>query len=170
MLLETPRLLLRRLHASDAGFILKLLNEPAFIRFIGDRGVRDLEDARRYIATGPVASYERHGFGLYLVARREDGEPVGICGLLKREVLQDADLGFAFLREFAGKGYAAEAARRTLEHARTQLGLRRLVAITTADNARSLRLLDRLGFQFERKLRMPDEPEELNLLGRESPP
>jgi [ribosomal protein S5]-alanine N-acetyltransferase len=168
MLLETPRLRLRDLDDGDAGFILRLLNERGFLRFIGDRGVRNLDDARRYIASGPRASYERHGFGLWLVERKQDGVALGICGLLKRDVLEDVDIGFAFLEEFAGQGYACEAARQTVETARSQFGLDRLVAITHPDNRRSLRLLDRLDFRFERKVALPGEDEELYLLGRDA--
>src|ERR1700704_4791358 len=109
-ILETDRLLLRKLTADDAEFILDLLNQPSFLQFIGDKGVRTLDDARQYILAGPVASYERFGFGLYLTALKESQVSIGICGLIKRETLEDVDVGFAFLPQFWSKGYAFEAA------------------------------------------------------------
>jgi len=157
---ETARLALREFTAEDAPFILRLVNDPAWLRFIGDRGIRTLADAAAYIAQGPVASYARCGYGLWLVARKTDGAPLGMCGLLKRDTLEDADLGFAFLPEFGGQGYAHEAAAATLAHGRAACGLRRIVAITAPDNARSIRLLEKLGFRFERLVRLvPDKPE-----------
>jgi hypothetical protein len=108
--LETDRLLLRKFSVADAEFILELLNQPSFLRFIGDKGVRTLADARDYILQGPVASYERHGFGLYLTVLKEGALPIGMCGLLKRESLADVDIGFAFLPRFWAKGYALESA------------------------------------------------------------
>ena len=108
--LETDRLILRWMSAGDAPFILELVTEPSWLRFIGDRGVRTPDDAREYIRKGPVDMYARLGFGLYLTERKEDGVPIGICGLLKRESLDDVDLGFANLPRFWGEGYAYEAA------------------------------------------------------------
>src|ERR1700694_4605728 len=130
LVLETVRLTLRRLSLDDAGFILALLREPSFLRYIGDKGVRTRDDACRYIADGPMASYDRFGFGLYLVQRKAGGEPIGICGLLKRGWLEDVDLGFALQPRFWGEGYAFEAASAVLAHARERLGLRRIVAVT----------------------------------------
>lgn len=163
---ETPRLRLREMQAGDAPFILRLLNDDAFLRYIGDRGVRNEDDARRYIAEGPVASYARHGFGLYVVERRADGVALGICGLLRREALTDPDLGFALLREHRRAGYAREAAAATLAHAREALGLARVVAIVAPANARSAALLESLGFVFERPVRITPE-EELDLFSVE---
>src|SRR5215510_817891 len=140
-ILTTKRLLLRELAVDDDEFILRLLNEPSFLHFIGDKGVRDLEGARQYILTGPVASYERNGFGLYLVALRETKLPIGICGLIKREELDDVDIGFAFLPEFWNKGFAFEAAAAALAHGREALKLDRVVAITNVDNHASARVL-----------------------------
>ena len=129
--------------------MVRLLNEPSFIRCIGDRGVRTAADARTYILEGPVASYGRHGFGLYLVELKAGGVPIGICGLLKREFLEDVDIGFALLPEFWSKGYAFEAASAVLAHARAQ-GFTRVLAITSQDNVPSIGLLAKLGFRFER--------------------
>ncbi len=120
-ILETERLVLRRLTAGDAAFILELLNEPAFLENIGDRGARTLADARRYIARGPVASYRKFGFGLYLVELKDSGTPVGICGLLKRESLEDVDIGFAFLRRYWSQGYARESAAAVMHYGWTEL-------------------------------------------------
>ena len=159
--IDTQRLVLRRLKPGDSPFILELVNEPSWLKYIGDKGVHTLEDAESYIRKGPVAMYERHGFGLYLVETREGGESVGICGLIKRETLDDIDLGFALLPRYWGERYAFEAASATLTHAKNELGISRVVAITSQDNDRSIKLLERLGFRFERNL--PLAGEELNL-------
>jgi RimJ/RimL family protein N-acetyltransferase len=160
---ETERLVLRQLAPADDGFILALVNDPDFLRNIGDKGVRTLSDARDYIANGPAASYARYGFGLYLVARRADGAPLGICGLIKRDALDDVDLGFAFLPRFRSQGYAAEAAGAVIAQGRDEFGLARLAAITIPENAPSIRLLERLGFRFERMIRFSAEDPELRL-------
>jgi RimJ/RimL family protein N-acetyltransferase len=158
-------LVLRRLDLGDGGFILELLNDPSFLRFIGDKGVRTLEDARRYIADGPMASYERFGFGLYLTELRDDGAPIGICGLLKRDSLDDVDVGFAFLPRFWSKGYAFEAASAVMAYGRNVLGLRRIVAITSPDNEASIRLLEKLGMRFESMVRLSEDSSEVRLFG-----
>ena len=166
-ILETERLILRSLTVHDAEFILTLLNEPAFLRYIGDKQVRSLEDARQYILNGPIASYERHGLGPLLVQLRESHTPVGMCGVLKREELPAPDIGFAFLSGFRNKGFAFEAAGAVLEDARERLGLERIVAITTLDNESSIRLLQRLGFRFERFARLTAGGEQLRLFVRD---
>jgi RimJ/RimL family protein N-acetyltransferase len=158
--IETQRLALRWLNTADSPFILELVNEPSWLKYIGDKGVHTLEDAETYIRKGPINMYERHGFGLYLVEARESGESIGICGLIKRETLDDVDLGFAFLPRFWGERYAFEAASGTLAHAKN-VGMSRIVAITSQDNHRSIKLLEKLGFGFERNL--PLAGEELNL-------
>jgi len=157
--LETERLILRRLEAGDAPFILELVNEPGWLRFIGDRNIHDLDAARRYIENGPQAMYQRYGYGLYGVGLK-DGTPIGMCGIVKRESLEDVDLGFALLGRFEGRGYAREAAAATLEHASRDHDLRRMAAITTPGNERSIRLLRSLGFepQGERRLTAEAEP------------
>jgi RimJ/RimL family protein N-acetyltransferase len=149
-LLETDRLSIRRMTPADAAFILEVLNEPSFIQNIGDRGVRTVPEAERYLEAGPLASYETHGFGLYLVELREHQEPIGICGLLKRQELEDVDLGFSLLPKYWAQGYALEAARAVLDYARDVLHLKRVVAITALHNEASARLLGKLGFTFER--------------------
>lgn len=159
--LETGRLRLRELDAGDGPFLVELLNDPDFLHHIGDRGVRTVADAERYVADGPAASYRRYGFGLWRVELRGDGTSIGICGLLKRDVLKDVDLGFAFLPAFRRQGYALEAARGTLEHARGKLGLRRIVAIVSPGNEPSTRLLGKLGFTGEGTVRLGKEDEVL---------
>jgi len=160
---ETDRLLLRWLGAGDAAFILQLLNEPSWLKYIGDKGVKTLQDAEDYIRKGPREMYERRGHGLYLVETKERGESIGICGLIKREALEDLDLGFAFLPEFWGKRYAFEAASAAIAHGKSALGLARIVAITSQDNQPSIGLLKRLGFRFERRMRLNTEGPELEL-------
>ncbi|HTO74108.1 MAG TPA: GNAT family N-acetyltransferase [Gemmatimonadales bacterium] len=158
--LETGRLRLRRLEDADAPFILNLLNQPSFLRYIGDKGVRNLDQARDYIRTGPAASYEKHGFGLYLVMLA-DGTPIGMCGLVRRDALEHADIGYSFLPEHWSKGYALEAARGLLHYARNTLGLGKLLAIVSPENASSIRLLEKLGFRFEREQFMKGDNEDL---------
>jgi RimJ/RimL family protein N-acetyltransferase len=163
VVLETERLRLRKLSLDDAGFILRLLNEPSFLQNIGDRGVRTHEDARAYIVNGPLASYEAFGFGLYLIELRESAAPIGICGLLKRPALEDVDIGYALVPEHWSKGYALESAAAVMSYASRALGLQRVVAVTDPANASSIRLLERLGFRFERMVRLADEEPELEL-------
>jgi [ribosomal protein S5]-alanine N-acetyltransferase len=161
--LETDRLSLRRLSVEDNAFVLELVNDPLWLRFIGDRGVRTLDDARDYVLKGPVAMYERVGFGLYLVERKSDGVPLGICGLIKRDALEDVDLGFAFLPEFRAHGYAYESAAAVLAYGRHAFGLNRIVAITSPDNEQSARLLEKLGFTFEKMIQLPNDSEAVKL-------
>lgn len=148
-ILETERLVLRQFTPDDADFIVELVNESGWKKYIGDRGINTLDDARKYIETVPLASYAEHGFGLWAVALRDDGSLVGMCGLIKRDTLDDVDLGFAMLARFEGRGYAREAATATLAHAGDHLGLNRVVAITTPDNDRSGKLLERVGMSYE---------------------
>lgn len=164
-LLETERLVLRRLSTDDAEFILELLNQPSFLRYIGDKEVRNSADAVRYIQTGPVASYERFGFGLYLVELKENGESIGMCGLLKRDSLPDVDVGFAFLPSYWSQGYAFESASAVLNYGREVLGLRRIVAITSPDNDASIKLLEKIGLRFERMIKLSSDQPEVRLFG-----
>ena len=161
--LETDRLILRWLSTDDAGFILELLNDPSWVQFIGDRGVRTLQEARDYILKGPLQMYARLGFGLYMTELKEGGTPLGICGLIKRDALEDVDIGFAFLPRFWGKGYAYEAASALMAYGKDVLGLKRIVAITSPDNHSSARLLEKLGLRFERMVRLPDDTQDIKL-------
>jgi ribosomal-protein-alanine N-acetyltransferase len=151
-LLTTERLTLRCLEGADASFILGLLNDPAWMRYIGDRGVRTVEAARAYLEERMISMYARLGFGLWMVELKAGGRPAGICGLVKRDTLPEVDLGFAFMPEYRGFGYAYESALAVREHAVGALGLARLLAITSPANTDSVRLLKRLGFAHEREM------------------
>jgi RimJ/RimL family protein N-acetyltransferase len=166
--LETDRLILRRLSTGDAEFILALLNEPSWLRYIGDRGVRTLDDARDYILKGPMESYRRLGFGMYRTELKEGGTPIGICGLVQRASLTDVDIGFALFPQFWGKGYAQEAASAVLAFGRSVLGLRRIVAVTTHDNHDSIRVLEKLGLRFERMVRLSEDDVEICLFSNDA--
>ncbi len=166
-MIETERLVLTQLADRDAEFIRGLLNEPSFIRYIGDRGVRTADDARRYIQDGPVVSYARHGFGLYRVGLKPDDTPIGICGVLKRDTLPEPDLGFSLLPAWWSNGYAQEAASAVMQQARGPFGLGRIVAITSVDNEPSIRLLGKLGFRFERMIRLGEDAADLRLFACE---
>ena len=146
--LETDRLLLRHFTLDDADFILRLVNDPAFIANIGDRGIRTLDDAAVYLTDGPIASYAQHGHGLYLVALKESQEPIGICGLLKRIQFADVDVGYAFLPEFWSRGFAFESAVAVLDYARDTLKASNVLALVSPENRASIRLLEKLGFEF----------------------
>jgi RimJ/RimL family protein N-acetyltransferase len=164
--IETARLVLRRLTLDDADFIVRLLNDAEFLRHIGDRGVRVAADVPHYLEIGPFAMYERHGFGLWHVARKSDGAAIGMCGLLKRDTLPDVDLGYAYLPEFRGQGFAFEAAQATLRHAARKYRLRRVIAAVSADNGASIGLLEKLGMRFERMHFMEPGEDEVRLFGR----
>jgi len=178
--LETARLHIRALTLADANFIHELLTEPAFLRFIGDRGVHSLETARDYLSRGPLLSYTRFGFGLWLVALKQSaptknrdysaaklpsGEAIGICGLIKRETFADVDIGYAFLQRWWGKGYASEAAQAVKDYGLKVLQLGRLIAVTNQDNAGSIRVLEKIGMRYEGLIRMAENEPELKLFG-----
>jgi [ribosomal protein S5]-alanine N-acetyltransferase len=165
--LETERLILRWLTTDDAAFILELLNEPSWIRYIGDKGVRTLEDAKNYILTGPLNMYSQLGFGLYLVERKQGRTPIGICGLLKRDTLEYPDIGFAFLSRYQTHGYGFESASATLKYGHEQLHLKRILAITSMDNHGSSKLLEKIGMKFEGTIIFPIDTEELKLFASE---
>ena len=152
VVIVTERLSLRHLTVDDAPFILRLVNEPSWLEFIGDKGVHSLEDARGYLTNGPIAMYARAGFGLYMTELRDGGSPIGLCGLIKRDSLPDVDIGFAFFPEQWGKGYAYEAASAVLKRAQSVLSMRRVVAIVSPGNRRSIELIGRLGMVLETEL------------------
>ena len=168
--LETERLILRHFNPHDAPFILALLNEPSFLRYIGDKKVRTLEDARQYILNGPAASYERHGFGLYQVELKDSHTPIGMCGLVKREELPQPDIGFAFLPDFWNKGFAFEAAAAVLTDVRERLQLNRILAIVNPDNEASIRLLQKLGLSFEANVKLAADRDEVKLFATGATP
>ena len=156
-ILETERLVLRQISVGDADFILDLLNQPSFVKYIGDRNLRTIDDARQYILTRFVASYEQFGYGFYLVELKQNEAPIGICGLVKRETLPDADIGFAFLPDYWSQGYAFESARAVFDYAKNVLKLKRILAITTKDNESSGKLLNKIGLKFECLIRLNEE-------------
>lgn len=163
MILRTKRLLISEFTTDDSSFIVRLLNSPGWLQFIGDRGVRTEEDARNYLQNGPIASYAKNGFGLWKVSLADGNVSLGMCGLIRRESLEDVDIGFAMLPEFAGRGYAFEAAEACVHFARNEAGLKRLVAITMETNRNSIALLEKAGMRFEKKIQQGGE--ELLLYG-----
>jgi RimJ/RimL family protein N-acetyltransferase len=163
--LETDRLTLRWLTADDSAFILELLNDPGWLQFVGDKGVHTLEEARGYLLKGPIDMYRRLGFGLYLTELKESGVPIGICGLIKRDGLEDVDVGFAFLPQFRTKGYAYESASAIMVYGKDVLKLERIVAVTSPENHNAARLLGKLGLRFERMVTLGTGGAEMKLFG-----
>jgi RimJ/RimL family protein N-acetyltransferase len=154
-ILETERLSLREMTIDDAPVVIEILNERAFIEFVADRGVRSTADAVKFIEEKFLPSYARYGFGFYLVELKDSGTPIGMCGLIKRDVLEDVDIGFSIFERFWGKGYATEAAGALMEHGLTKLGLPRIVGVTAPHNDRSAAVLEKLGLRFEKMMELP---------------
>lgn len=163
VLIRTARLVLRPFTLDDDAFILRLLNDPGFVRHIADKGVRDLDGARRYLREGPLASYAQFGFGLWHVSLAGDGAPIGMAGLLSRDYLGAIDIGYAFLPEYGGQGYAREAAAAVMEHARRVLRVPRVLAIVKEDNLPSIRLLEKLRFSAQGHVRPPGAEADVRL-------
>lgn len=164
-MIETPRLHLRPFTLQDAPFILRLVNEPSWIEFIGDRNVHSITDAENYLEQGPLKNYSELGFGFWLVALKETGLPVGMCGITQRTYLDHPDIGFAFLPEYTGVGYAVEAAQAVVRYARDHLLLEKLYAYAVPENHRSIRLLEKLGFSYLRVLWLEETELSLYSLG-----
>ncbi|WP_295801465.1 GNAT family N-acetyltransferase [uncultured Microbulbifer sp.] len=164
---KTARLAISELTREDGELMLAILNDPDFIHNVADRGVRTVQEAQDYIEKGPVASYRRHNFGMYKVALK-DGTAVGLCGLVKRDFLDDVDIGYAFLPQYRGRGYALEAAQAVMDFARNGLGLKRIVAIVSPANPRSIALLEKLGMRSEGCVTVPDDNKEVALLAWQS--
>ncbi|MFD1739205.1 GNAT family N-acetyltransferase [Bacillus salitolerans] len=162
-ILETDRLLLRWATEEDAAFILHLLNDPSWIEHLGDRGIKTIEQAKEYISSVLLGMYRKFGLGLYIVERKKENIPIGICGLIKRESLEDIDIGFAFSSDHQRNGYGFEAALATLKYARDHLGLQKIVAITSMKNTNSSKLLCKIGMEYERMVLLPHDKEELRL-------
>jgi len=152
---ETERLTIRPFELGDCDFVIRLLNEPSFIENIADKGVRNREQAAGYLHDGPLKAYREHGHGLYLVALRESGQPIGMCGLIQRDCFQEVDLGYAYLAAFHGQGYARESGRAVLEYGAQVLGLKTVIAIVLPANRPSTTLLERLGFTRTDTVTMP---------------
>jgi len=161
--IETERLIIREYAFEDDIFILKLLNDPSFIENIVDKNVRTIEAARNYLSTGPMASYEKNGFGLWCVVLKEGNIAIGMCGLIKRDVLDDIDIGYAFLPEYCSKGYAIESVAAVKKYANTNLGIKRVVAVVNPENARSIKLLEKMNFVYEKMVRLAPEEKEIKL-------
>lgn len=164
-ILETERLILARLTIADATFLLEIMNEPGFVEFVADRGLRTEADAARYLAEKILPDYERFGFGFYRVSLKDCGTAIGICGLVKRDVLEDPDIGFSMLERFWRKGYAYEAAVAVMDYGRTVLGLPRICGVTAPENRASQHLLAKLGLKFQRKFHLPGYGTESLLFG-----
>ncbi|SEW34374.1 Protein N-acetyltransferase, RimJ/RimL family [Chitinophaga sp. YR573] len=160
---ETERLSINELTVQDAPFVLTLLNTPTWLRFIGDRGIKNLDEARNYLLNGPIASYKRLGFGLYLIKLKEGDIPVGMSGLIKRDGLDDVDVGFALHPDYTGKGYAFEATAAVMTYAREVLKLNMVVAITTEDNTHSISLLQKIGLHYKKMVTLPGNQKEYML-------
>lgn len=167
--LDTARLRLRTLTLDDAGIYLQVMNTPLFHRWIGDRQIRTEAQAREALAVGPLTMQSMRGYSLYLVERKRDDSVIGMCGLIKRETLQDVDLGYAYLPDYAGQGYATEAAAGVLAHAR-RLGLRRVVAITSPGNDASDAVLRKVGMRFEKIVKLTAEDKGTQLFAIEFGP
>ena len=162
-IIETDRLIICRLSEGDSEFILELLNSPGWLKFIGNKNVKTKTDAASYIINGPLKSYEVNGFGLYLLKLKDLSTPVGICGLIKRDTLENIDIGFALLPEYEGNGYAFEAAEAVLKHAKRDLVINKIVAIADKDNVNSIRLLEKAGLTFEKNILFKEDDKELML-------
>lgn len=160
---ETPRLRIRHFTAADSQFTLQLLNDASFINNIADRGVRNEHDALQYLVEGPIKSYQTYGYGLYLVEHVESAESMGMCGLIYRQDLQETDIGFAFLPQFCGQGYATEAAKAVIHYGYHKLQLPRIVGLTSAANINSINLLSKLGLQFEKTVMLPAQQQPVML-------
>ena len=162
-IIETERTILREVTETDAAFILDLLNQPSFIKYIGDRNVRSVKQAREYIESRFTGSYKQFGFGMWAIELKENKTPIGICGFVRRETLPDADIGFALLPQFERRGYAFETAAATMRYGREELNFKRTLAITSQNNEASVRLLEKLDFKFERFIKISDDAEEVKL-------
>lgn len=161
--LQTERLALRRLTLEDADLMLAVWNDPAFHKYVGDRGIRTIEQAQEAMAGGALLLYEKYGYGPFRVALRENDQPIGICGLFRREKVEDPDIGWSVLPDYSGRGYAFEAATAVLEYAFGQLGLSYIVAFVSAENTPSLGLAEKLGLRYERMVRLVGDDEDVCL-------
>ncbi len=162
-IIETERLILREFTFDDTKFILDLLNSPGWLEFIGDRNVKTENDAKEYLQNGPMKSYSENGFGLSMVELKSTKIPIGMCGILRRDSLEHPDIGFAFLPEFTGKGYAFEIANATIAFAKNKLKIKTIHAITLPRNKTSIKLLTKIGMKFVKPIFLPNDKDELML-------
>lgn len=165
IILETERLFLREFTTEDTDFVIHLVNTPGWLAYVGDRNIKTKTEAETYLLKGPIESYAKNGFGLCLVALKGTQTAIGMCGIIRRNDLDTPDIGFAFLPEYMGKGYAYESAKATLQHAHDVLKLPKISAITVAENNKSIRLIEKLGLRFEKRFYIPTDREELMLFG-----
>ena len=165
-MLETDRLTLHKMTLADAGLMLAIWNDPAFVRHVGDRGIRTIDEAEDAMSQGILRLYEEYGYGPYRMTLKDSGDAIGICGLFRRDSLDVPDIGYATLPDYCGRGYAIEAATAVIEHTGTVLGVERLIAIISPDNTASIGLIGKLGFEFERMHRMPDDDDDVSIYGK----
>ena len=163
IVIQTERLILRKFTLNDATFMLELLNTTAWLRFIGDRNVRTIKQAEQYLLNGNIRSYHEYGFGFYVVVIKETNESIGICGIKKREGLEDVDIGFAFFQQFMGNGYGYESASAVLNYALNDLKIKRIIAIVDPENLVSIGLIKKMGLQFEKMIQLSQKDIELML-------
>ncbi len=163
MILETKRLILSKFSVKDAPFFYTLVNDPAWMRFIGDRNVKTIADAEKYLIDKIIPSYVKHGFGFYVVSSKEDNTPIGMSGLVDRNGLDHIDVGYAFLPQYRGKGYAYEATKAVLDYAKNILKIDPVVAITNEKNTKSIQLLKRLGLHYDKLIQLPHDNEKCRL-------
>ncbi|GLX80004.1 alanine acetyltransferase [Thalassotalea insulae] len=161
--IDTPQLIMRLLNESDAPMILELLNEPAFITHIGDKGVRDLNGALNYINSGPLKMQKELGFSLYCCQLKSNNEAIGISGLIKRDGVEYPEVGFGFLARYCGQGFGYQSSKAVMEHAKQQLGITRLQAICNPDNTASIALLTKLAFQYTGNIVLPGQTKRVKL-------
>ena len=162
-IIETERLRLREFDSTDGELIFELLNSPGWLKYIGSRSIATIEDAVNYIETKLQKGYRESGFGFYLVELKATGVKTGMCGLVKREGLDDVDIGFALLPQYENKGYAYESSMAVIQYAKNKLKINKLAAITMPSNLTSVKLLEKLGMKFDKKISLPGDPEELFL-------
>jgi RimJ/RimL family protein N-acetyltransferase len=155
-ILVTERLRLREFTLDDSSFILELVNTPSWIQYIGDRKIRTPGLAEEYIEENLQKSYSKNGFGLWLMELKETKTPIGMCGLVNRESLDDVDIGFALLPKYERNGYTYEAAKATLAYAKETLKIDKIVAITSNNNIASIGLLNKIGLHFEKELELTE--------------
>lgn len=167
LIFETERLGLHKFTPDHAAFVLQLLNSPDYLKYIGDKGVRTEADARKYIMGGPMLAMEQYGYGFSVVYLKEQQLAIGGCGLINREGLTSPDIGFAFLPGFIGRGFGYEIAKATLDYAKLELHLPRVLGITLPENLPSIGLLKKIGLEYQRRLHLPGDKHELMLFSRD---